>query len=153
MTDRPRLWMLVGLVFFAQVFGGAVGLAVAAGIVRLAGLSTGLFDLIAGAPRASGVIALAVVTLCVMVGQAALLRLWLGLTTRSRLGAGRALLSAAVACSVSLVATAFLITHGSMTLLQVFGRLLGFPVSLTTVAITSALVWRWLGRSAPAAPT
>ena len=66
-------------------------------------------------------------------GQAVLLTVWMRKATAWRLGFWAALAAAGLGAFVSLVISAELIVHASALVLETVGRLLGFPLSLTTV--------------------
>ena len=145
MDDRPRLRLLVALVFFAQFLGGGGGLVAGLLLIRLTGVAQAFFDLlVVGQPSVSGGLSFVMLAAAVTCGQAVLLIVWMRKATTWTLGFWAAVAAAGLGAFISLVISAELVVHSSALVLETVGRLFGFPFSLTTLAVTTALVNRWI---------
>ncbi len=145
MDNRPRLRVLVALVFFAQFLGGGGGLVAGLLLIRFTGQAQAFFDLlVAGRASLGGSLSVVLLAVAVTGGQALLLTVWMRKATEWRLRPVAALAAAGMGAFVSLVISAELIVHASALVLDTVGRVLGFPLSVTTVVVTTALVSRWI---------
>lgn len=145
MDNRPRLRVLVALVFFAQFLGGGGGLVAGLLLIRFTGQAQAFFDLlVAGRASLGGSLSVVLLAVGVTGGQALLLTVWMRKATEWQLRPLAALAAAGLGAFVSLVISAELIVHASALVLDTVGRVLGFPLSVTTVMVTTALVSRWI---------
>lgn len=145
MDNRPRLRVLVALVFFAQFLGGGGGLVAGLLLIRFTGQAQAFFDLlVAGRASLGGSLSVVLLAAAVTGGQALLLTVWMRKATEWQLRPVAALAAAGLGAFVSLVISAELIVHASALVLDTIGRVLGFPLSVTTVVVTTALVSRWI---------
>src|SRR5262249_40047845 len=87
-------------------------------------------------------------------GAAITLYFTLRKTTDLEIGFWAALSACTVGALCGLLVSAYFVTHGSQLQLETLGRAFGFPLSVTTVVVTTALVARWArpgGEAQPAA--
>jgi hypothetical protein len=145
MDDRPRLRLLAALVFFAQFLGGGGGLVAGLLLIRFTGVAQAFFDLLViGKPTVAGGLSFVMLAAAVTCGQAVLLTVWMRKATTWRLGFAAAVAAAGLGAFISLVISAELVVHSSALVLDTIGRLFGFPFSLTTLVVTTALVRHWI---------
>jgi hypothetical protein len=145
MAPRPRLRLLVALVFFAQFLGGGGGLVAGLLLIRFTGQAQAFFNLlVAGRLSLAGAVSVAMLAAGVAGGQAILLVVWVKKATEWRLTPRAAVIAAAVGAAASMVISAFMITNASAIVIETAGRALGFPLSITTVVLTTWLVSRWI---------
>ncbi len=145
MPNRPRVWLLAAFVFFSQFLGGGAGLIAALLAIRWTGQAQRLFDLlIVGSTTPGGVAAVLLLGVGVAGGAALTLYVMLRKTTPYEIRFAPALLACTLGELCGLVVAAYFVTHGSELMLETVGRAFGFPLSLTTVVVTTALVRWWL---------